>query len=1095
MPANKNHGTVSGLKSCTAWIADCRNAPNFTAFSGVFRYHTAMLSKRFLGIPAAGLLAIAVAGLCLRITPSSQGAPAETSPRVDFLRDIQPVFQASCISCHGSEQQMAGLRLDSRSLALAGGQSGRAIEPGDADGSLLLQRVAGLGDQARMPMGGKPLGPETIELIREWIEQGADWPETSGENGAAVERHWAYVPPSRPELPKVRGASWVVNPIDAFVLARLEAQGLSPSPVADRVTLLRRLSLDLIGLPPTIDEVDAFLADDSSEAYRNQVERLLGSPHYGERWGRRWLDAARYADSDGFEKDLPRIVWFYRDWVIGALNRDLPYDRFIVEQLAGDMLPGATQDQMVATGYLRNSMMNLEGGIDPEQFRMEAMFDRMEAVGKGILGITIQCAQCHNHKYDPLTQEEYFRLFSFLNNAHEAKIAVYTPEEQRLRETLRREIRDVELELQQSHPDWRARMDAWERGLDHDPPQWTVVQPEVDDFSTQGQRYLPLEDGSFLAQGATGGSHRVKMTIRTDHRPIAAFRLELMTDGDLPMGGPGRSINGTCALSEFEVEAAPAGHPDQVRPVKMASATADIVPAPLELTPTEEGGEPRVIGPVALAIDGKEETAWGVDTGTVLRNQPRKAVFRPEQPIDHADGTLLTFYLTQKHAGGDDQGTGNRNLGRFRLSITGQAGAEADPLPKRVREILSIESARRTPEQIREVFSYWRTTVPEWSRFNHRIEDLWRQHPKGTTQLVLSERRRLRPTHVLARGDFLRPGKRVGPGVPAFLNPLTENGPVDRLAFARWLVDRKAPTTARTLVNRVWQGYFGIGLVRSSEDLGKQSEPPSHPKLLDWLAVEFMERGWSLKSLHRLIVTSATYRQSSRATPQQYREDPYNRLLARGPRFRVDAEVVRDIALAASGLLRPEVGGPSVYSPAPKFLFVRPASFSTKVWEEAQGRNRYRRGIYTFRYRSVPYPMLQTFDAPSGEASCVRRPLSNTPLQALTTLNEPVFLEAARALALRTLREGGNDREQRLTYAFRRCLARQPTRAEVGRLSAFLNEQKRRLADGWISPWDLAGYDPQERPRLPDGTTPAQLAAWTAVSRVLLNLDETISKE
>ena len=733
-----------------------------------------MLSKRFLGIPAAGLLAIAVACLCLRITPSSQGAPAETSPRVDFLRDIQPVFQASCISCHGHEQQMAGLRLDSRSLALAGGQSGRAIEPGDADGSLLLQRVAGLGDQARMPMGGKPLDPETIELIREWIEQGADWPETSGENGAAVERHWAYVPPSRPELPKVRDASWVVNPIDAFVLARLEAQGLAPSPVADRVTLLRRLSLDLIGLPPTIDEVDAFLADDSSEAYRNQVERLLGSPHYGERWGRRWLDAARYADSDGFEKDLPRIVWFYRDWVIGALNRDLPYDRFIVEQLAGDMLPGATQDQMVATGYLRNSMMNLEGGIDPEQFRMEAMFDRMEAVGKGILGITIQCAQCHNHKYDPLTQEEYYRLFSFLNNAHEAKIAVYTPEEQRLRETLRREIRDVELELQQSHPDWRARMDAWERGLDHDPPQWTVVQPEVDDFSTQGQGYLPLEDGSFLAQGATGGSHRVKMTIRTDHRPIAAFRLELMTDGDLPMGGPGRSINGTCALSEFEVEAAPAGHPDQVRPVKMASATADIVPAPLELTPTEEGGEPRVIGPVALAIDGKEETAWGVDTGTVLRNQPRKAVFRPEQPIDHADGTLLTFYLTQKHAGGDDQGTGNRNLGRFRLSITGEAGAEADPLPKRVREVLSIESARRTPEQIREVFSYWRTTVPEWSRFNDRIEDLWRQHPKGTTQLVLSERQRLRPTHVLARGDFLRPGKRVGPGVPAFLNPLTE---------------------------------------------------------------------------------------------------------------------------------------------------------------------------------------------------------------------------------------------------------------------------------------------------------------------------------
>lgn len=1054
-----------------------------------------MLSKRFWGTSAAGMAAIAATCLCLQTASLSQTAPAEASGEVDFLREIQPVLQASCISCHGPEQQMAELRLDSRSLAFAGGQSGRVIEPGDADGSLLFQRVAGVGEQAQMPMGGKPLDSATIGLIRQWIEQGADWPETAGEVEAKVERHWAYVPPSRPGLPTVKAAGWVANPIDAFVLARLEARGLSPSPEADRVTLLRRLSLDLIGLPPTIEEVEAFLADDSSEAYRNQVERLLGSPHYGERWGRRWLDAARYADSDGFEKDLPRIVWFYRDWVIRALNRDLPYDRFIVEQLAGDMLPGATQDQIVATGFLRNSMMNLEGGIDPEQFRMEAMFDRMEAVGKGILGITIQCAQCHNHKYDPLTQEEYYRLFAFLNNAHEAQIAVYTTQEQRRREALMQRIREVELELQQSHPDWRMRMEEWERGLNHNPPRWTVVQPEVDDFSTQGQRYLPLEDGSFLALGATGGSHRAKMTIRTDHRPIAAFRLELMTDGDLPLGGPGRSINGTCALSEFEVEAAPADHPDQVRQVKMASASADIVPVSLKLTPAVEDGETRVIGPVALAIDGKEETAWGVDTGTVLRNQPRKAVFRAEQPIDHANGTLLTFYLTQKHAGGDDQGTGNRNLGRFRLSITGEADAEADPLPKRVREILSIKSARRTPEQNREVFSYWRTTVPEWSRFNDRIEDLWRQHPKGTTQLVLSERQRLRPTHVLSRGDFLRPGKRVSPGVPDFLNSLTEEGPVDRLAFARWLVDRKAPTTARTLVNRVWQGYFGTGLVRSSEDLGKQSETPSHPKLLDWLAVEFMERGWSLKSLHRLIVTSATYRQSSRATPQQYREDPYNRLLARGPRIRVDAEVVRDIALAASGLLRPEIGGPSVYSPAPEFLFVRPASFSTKVWEEAQGWNRYRRGIYTFRYRSVPYPMLQTFDAPSGESSCVRRPLSNTPLQALTTLNEPVFLEAARALALRTLREGGDNREQRLTYAFRRCLARRPTRAEVGRLSAFLKEQKRRLADGWISPWDLAGYDPQERPRLPDGTTPAQLAAWTAVSRVLLNLDETISKE
>ncbi len=1040
-------------------------------------------------------MAIAVAFLYSHLTPAPHNAQVEGAAKVDFLRDIQPIFQESCISCHGAGQQMAGLRLDSRSPALEGGQSGRVIEPGNAGESLLFQRVAGLGGQARMPMGGKPLDPALIELIREWINQGADWPDSVEEATAEIDRHWAYLPPSRPELPQVRRSGWVANPIDTFVLARLEAQGLSPSPEADRVTLLRRLSLDLIGLPPSIEEVDAYLADGSSKAYRNQVERLLGSPHYGERWGRHWLDVARYADSDGFEKDLPRVVWFYRDWVIRALNRDLPYDQFIIEQLAGDMLPGATQDQIVATGFLRNSMMNLEGGIDPEQFRMEAMFDRMEAVGKSILGITIQCAQCHNHKYDPLTQEEYYRLFAFLNNAHEAQIAVYTPEEQSQQESLLRQIREAEHELRQHYPNWRKRMDQWERGLKYDPPEWTVVRPEVEDFSTGGQRYLPLEDGSFLAQGATGLRHRVGMTVRTDHRHIAAFQLELMTDGDLPLGGPGRSINGTCALTEFEVEAAPADHPDQGQPVKMASATADIVPAPLELEPLNADGKTRIVGPVEFAIDGNEDTAWGVDTGTVRRNQPRKAVFKAEQPIDHPNGTLLTFYLSQKHGGGDNKGTRNRNLGRFRLSITGTAAAKADPLPQKVRQILSIPPRRRTPDQIQEVFSHWRTTVPEWGPFNDRIENLWRQHPEGTTQLVLQERPQPRPTHLLERGDFLRPGKRVSPGLPAFLHRLSKESPGDRLAFAHWLVDRNSPTTARTLVNRVWQSYFGIGLVRSSEDLGKQSEAPSHPKLLDWLAVEFMEQGWSLKALHRLILTSATYRQSSQADPQRYREDPYNRLLARGPRFRVDAEIVRDVALAASGLLRPEIGGPSIYSPAPKFLFVQPASFSTKVWNEAQGWNRYRRAIYTFRYRSVPYPMLQTFDAPSGESSCVRRPLSNTPLQALTTLNEQVFLEAARALALLTLREGGNEREQRLNYAFRRCLAREPTQAEVDRLLGFFDEQKRRLADGWISPWDVAGYDPAEIPRLPDGTTPVQLAAWTALSRVLLNLDETISKE
>lgn len=1029
-----------------------------------------------------------------------QATPAADSPssrKVDFVKEIQPIFEKSCYSCHGEKLQMAGFRLDSKKLAFAGGQSGKVIHPGKASESALYKRVAGIGDQARMPMGGKPLEPTQIALIQAWIDQGADWPEGVGTEVAEVKKHWAYIPPKRPPLPAVSNGKWPVNSIDTFVLARLEKEGLSPSPEADRVTLLRRLSLDLIGLPPTIEEVDAFLRDQSENAYQKQVERLLASPHYGERWGRHWLDAARYADSDGYEKDKSRQVWFYRDWVIKALNRDVPYNQFIIEQLAGDQLPNATQDQRVATGFLRNSMINEEGGVDPEQFRMEAMFDRMDAIGKSILGVTIQCAQCHNHKYDPLTQEEYYRMFAFLNSSHEATIPAYTPEQQMKRAELFRRIREIEADLQHRHSDWQERMRQWEEKVKAGQPDWIVVQPEVEDISTGGQKYLPLKDSSFLAQGYAPTKHRVKMTVRTDVQNITAFRLELLTDPNLPLGGPGRSIKGTGALTEFEVEAAPADDPDKVTQVKIVKATADInLPeTPLEAMFFDKTDKRRVTGPVEFAIDGKEETAWGIDAGPGRRNQPRKAVFTAETPITHPKGTLLTFYLSQKHGGWNSDDNQNHNLGRFRLSLTTTPDATADPLPTNVREILSIPPNQRTPAQVQTVFSYWRTTIPQWQEANAKIEELWQQHPEGSSQLVLQARQDPRDTHILTRGDFLKPGKAVGPGVPAFLHPLPEDAPPTRLAFAQWLVDRNSPTTARSLVNRVWQTYFSIGLVNTPEDLGKQSELPSHPELLDWLAVEFMDGGWSLKSMQRLIVSSATYRQSSHVTPELYSRDPYNRLLARGPRFRVEGEIVRDIALAASGLLNPKVGGPSVYPPAPDFLFVPPASYGPKNWYEAKGEDRYRRALYTFRYRSVPYPMLQTFDTPNGDSSCVRRARSNTPLQALTTLNEPLFLESAQALALRTLHEGGQTDTQRLVYAFRRCLSRKPTEPESTELLALLNKQRQRLAEGWLSPWDMGGYNPEQAPQLPKGTTPAQLAAWTAVSRVLLNLDETITKE
>ena len=1065
---------------------------------------------------------VVASGLLAAHSSSAQSA------KVDFVRDIQPIFRAHCQSCHSEQTAKGQLRLDNKASAMKGGISGAVIVPGNSRQSRLLHRVRGEGGEKRMPLGGEALTPEQVELLQRWIEEGANWPESDSAIRtlqSAIPKHWAFIAPIRPITPKTTNSTWIKNPIDAFVLARLEKEGLKPSPEANRATLLRRLSLDLIGLPPTIAEVDAFLADKSPNAYEKQVERLLSSPHYGERWGRLWLDAARYADSDGYEKDKSRSVWFYRDWVVNALNADKPYDQFIIEQIAGDLLPNATQEQIVATGFLRNSMINQEGGVDPEQFRMEAMFDRMDAVGKAVLGLTIQCAQCHNHKFDPIRQEEYYRMFAFLNNSHEANIAVYTPAEQMKRAEIFRRIREIEAELQHRSPDWQQRMTEWEASVKNNQPTWTIFQPQVDEISTDGQRYLPQPDGSFLSDGYAPVQHAVKMTLKTNMQNITAFRLELLNDPNLPRNGPGRSTKGSCALTEFEVTAAPAsssdkGDPKKTTKLKIAKATADISLPERELEAIfdDRRGKRRTVGPIEFAIDDKNETAWTIDAGPALRNQPRKAVFTLEKPLSYfpaAGGVELTFTLKQNHGGWNNNDNQQNQPGRMRLSFTTAPNAEADPLPAAVREILSIPSEQRSPAQQAAVFSYWRTTVADWREANAEIARLLAEHPEGSMQLVYQERDEPRESHLLKRGDFLRPDKVVAPGVPAFLHPLPPNVKADRLAFARWLVDRNSPTTARSIVNRLWQAYFGTGLLETSEDFGLQSPAPSHPELLDWLAVELMEDGeterrgggaiaqskaWSLKKLHRLIVTSATYRQSSMLTQHsalstQHFDDPYNRLLARGARFRVDAELVRDIALSVSGLLNPKVGGESVYPPAPGFLFERPFSFGPKVWKEETGENRYRRALYTFRYRSVPYPMLQTFDAPTGDISCVRRTRSNSPLQALTTLNETLFVEAARALALKTVREGGATDRQRVVFAFRSLLSRKPAEPEIAELLALFNRQRQRLLAGELNAWNLATNDPDKAFALPKNVRMEELAAWTAVARVLLNLDETITKE
>jgi hypothetical protein len=1078
-------------------------------------------------ITAAVFLALSISA-ALHAADSGKLPPA-IDRKVDFDKEVQPLLASNCYECHGEKKQQAGLRLDQKAAVLKGGDSGPAVVVGKSAESLLIQAVAGTKeDLARMPKKRDPLSAEQIGMLRAWIDQGAEWPnspalsqaEATSPAAAAVSKpsasapgqenrgtsHWAFKAPMRPAVPAVSNVGWPRNPIDDFILARLEKEHLRPSPEADKVTLLRRLSLDLIGLPPTAAEVDAFELDNSSDAYEKQVERLLRSPHYGERWGRHWLDGARYADSDGFEKDKPRFIWHYRDWVIHALNRDLPYNQFIIEQIAGDELPNATPDQVVATGFLRNAMLNEEGGVDPEQFRMDGLFDRMDCIGKSVLGLTIQCAQCHNHKFDPLTQEEYYRLFAFLNNDHESSAVAYTAEQEQKRADLLRQMRDLEEGLRHTTPGWEERMAQWEDSIKNDQPEWVTVR--CVNAGDNGERFYYYDDASIRAASYAPTQWTAHFTGTNHLSFIGAFRLEQLTDPDLPCYGPGRSIYGMSALSEFKVEAVDLQNPTNKVTVKFVRATADYSNSEKPLEPEfqsesrkKNGGDKRVYGPIAYAIDGKADTAWGIDAGPGRRNQPRKAVFIPETPLQLTNGVVLNFFLQQNHGGDNSDDNENHNLGRFRLSVTSATNVVADPVPAGVREIFQIARERRSPAQVAAVFSYWRTAVPEFKEVNDKVERLWQQWPEGAPTLTLAARRdRLpgderRPTHMFKRGDWLKPGKEVTAGVPAFLHPLPAKADNSRLTLARWLVDRNSPTTARVMVNRTWQTYFGIGLVDTPEDFGLRSSAPSHPGLLDWLAVEFMDCGWSMKQLHKLIVTSATYRQSSHVTPELLERDAFNRLLTRGPRFRVEGEIVRDIALAASGLLNPTVGGPSVMPPAPSFLFQPPASYGPKAWDEATGPDRYRRGIYTFRFRSVPYPVLQAFDAPNGDFSCVRRLRSNTPLQALTSLNEILFVECAQALAARSFEQGGKTDTERIGYAFRCCLARQPEPDEMKELLDLLEREKAHLAEGWVNVPQLATGNNELPKALPKGATPTQLAAYTVVSRVLLNLDETITKE
>jgi hypothetical protein len=1068
-------------------------------------------------VALAGLAALALPRHSLHAQNPAAVPPAAT---VDFTRDIQPILESRCYGCHGPKNTARGLRLDRRAAAIQGGESGPAIVPGNSEHSLMVRRLLGLDGQSRMPKAGEPLSAAQIALIRGWIDQGARWPESSqtasasAQRGPEHSRHWAYRSPARPPLPPVRDVAWVRSPIDRFVLARLENEGLAPSPESSLEMLVRRVSLDLIGLPPSPQEVDEVLADAARDsvdaAYARLVDRLLASPHYGERWARPWLDLARYADSHGFEKDLPREMWKYRDWVIDALNRDMPFDRFTIEQIAGDMLPNATPEQVVASGFHRNAMTNEEGGIDPEEALYEVLVDRVNTTATSWLGTTLGCAQCHDHKYDPFSQKDYYRLMAFFaNNDYqvrtfgdgtrffEAAIDLPTPEQEGRRKTIQAEIDRLNEEMTTETPALERDQAVWEQAMRLEAPsEWTILTPTS--LSATGGVDLTLApDGSVTAAGANPGETIYTIEAIAVLPRVTAIRLEALPDPSLPKGGPGRDPYGNFQLNGFEVEAGDVN-------LAFSAIKADDSAGAVSLD---------TFFPKILPRDAYAPRGWRIDASRQETRPPRQIVFtfdRPWVPPSPAGGRLRTApaslaaarasTMTQAEAGRlrirlKHQGAAvGQSLGRFRLSVTSSLTPQrVVEIPARLRPVLSIAAADRTGQQRKDLAAFYRTVAESLKPSRDRVADLQRElKALGIpTALVMRERvSHERPSaYVRRRGSFMDKGEQVYAGVPEVLHPLGDDQMPNRLGLARWLVDERNPLTARVAVNRAWEQFFGRGIVETSEDFGTQGAPPSHPELLDWLATELVSGGWRTKALHRLIVTSATYRQSSAAPQALVERDPYNRLLARGSRFRMEAEMVRDATLAASGLMSRKIGGPSVFPPQPDGIWDIP--YSNEKWIASEGDDRYRRALYVFIRRSATYPSLIAFDATSREHCTVRRVRTNTPLQALTTLNDEVYFETARALAARVLREmpAPVTNERRAAYGFRLAVTRTPTQDEIGRIVASYARQLERFRkDPDAAARAISGY-------AGGGVDAAEQAAWTLVANALLNLDEALTRQ
>ncbi|MEI6535299.1 MAG: PSD1 and planctomycete cytochrome C domain-containing protein [Verrucomicrobiaceae bacterium] len=994
------------------------------------------------------------------------------SPAISFNHDIRPILSENCFYCHGQDpnKRKGGMRLDVREEAMKAVKSGEtALVPGDVAKSAIVERIFSTDKDELMPpaKSNRTLSAQQKETLKRWIAEGGKY-----------EAHWAYVAPVRPLLPVVKNAQWARNAIDRFVLAKLEQNNLQPAPEADKATLIRRLSLDLNGLPPTPEEVDAFMSDTAPDAYEKVVERLMKSAHYGERMALPWLDTARYADSNGFQQDGDTFQWIWRDWVVRALNADMPFDKFSIEQLAGDLLPNPTDDQLVATAFNRNHLLNGEGGAIPEEQRFNNLFDRVDTTATTWLGLTMACAQCHDHKYDPMTQRDYYSMQAMFNNVPETgvpsgsgqyrvadpSIAVGTEEQktrQKQLESTLAQAGDEERKVAQS-PETLAAYEALEKELSSSQqPEWTNQRPESLN-ATDGVKLSVLDDLSVYAEGPRPDKANYVINLPATAQPVSGIRIETVPDERLPLMGAGRSDSGNAVITKLRLEVG-----DRVIKCDAASATY-----------SQSGFAPQGV------LDDDPNTGWAFH-GEV--SKPHMLVVQCAEALPAGSKLKLILEFQSQHK--------QHQLGRFRIATTSAIKpVSRTSLPEEITVL--FKKPDRSKEESVKLRDYLEKNRPTAAVVAARAKTKAAEKALGDFRqklpkvMVMSDSQH-RQTKILSRGSYLTPQEDVSEDTPAFLPPQTPGVRKNRLSFANWLFQPENPLTARVQVNRMWQTFFGTGLVKTVEDLGVQSELPVHQDLLDWLSVEFRECGWSMKKLQRLIVTSATYRQSSRVTPELWQRDPENRLLSRGARFRAPAMILRDTALAASGLLDDRIGGKPVYPYQPEGIWETLAITKERdfTYPASSGPDLYRRSLYTFWRRTVGPANM--FDASTRQTCKVRQNITNTPLQALTTLNDVTWIESARVLAAHAMKFH-NQPDEQLAYAFRRVLGRKPSESDLAALRRTLDRQHTiyQADTNAASKLVAIGATPME-PAL----DVAGHAALCAVCLAILNLDEALTRE